>query len=106
MDDAVRATLALMEVDENKLSVRTSYNLSAISFSPLTLVAAIKMQVPGFSVRYAPDFRQKIADSWPDEVDDSRARNDWGWKPQFALWMFVPFLYAQLNFIDNERSFF
>lgn len=85
MADAIRAALELMAAPSEKVKVRTSYNLSALSFSPVELVEEIKKQVPGFSVRYAPDFRQQIADSWPDSVDDSKARRDWGWSPEFSI---------------------
>ena len=97
MDDAIRATLELMEAPLDSVTVRTSYNLSGVSFSPSELVEAIRMQVPGFSVRYAPDFRQKIADSWPDSVDDSKARRDWGWKPRFGLVALVSEMLAQVQ---------
>lgn len=85
MDDAVRATLELMEAPKKNISVRTSYNLSAVSFSPEELSAEIVKVEPGFQVSYAPDFRQAIAESWPGSIDDSRARNDWGWKHRFGL---------------------
>ncbi len=85
MDDAIRATLELMDTEANKIKVRTSYNLAGMSFSPSEIAAAIQAQVPGFKVNYAPDFRQKIADSWPESIDDSAARNDWNWQPRFDL---------------------
>lgn len=85
MDDAIRATLELMEAPANRLTVRTSYNLAGMSFTPAEVAASIQKQVPEFQVDYAPDFRQAIADSWPKSIDDSAARNDWGWKPQFDL---------------------
>ncbi len=85
MDDAVRATLELMEADKEKLSVRTSYNLSAMSFSPRDLFDAIKNRIPEFSITYEPDFRQSIADSWVNSVNDSRAREDWAWKPEYGM---------------------
>ncbi|MGK7390945.1 MAG: NAD-dependent epimerase/dehydratase family protein [Candidatus Cyclobacteriaceae bacterium M2_1C_046] len=85
MDDAVKATIDLMEADTEKIKVRSSYNISAISFSPKEISESIKKHVPDFTITYNPDFRQKIADSWPDSIDDSAARKDWGWKESFDL---------------------
>ncbi len=85
MPDAIRATIELMESPVEKVSVRTSYNLSALSFSPKEIAAEIKTHIPEFSISYAPDYRQQIADSWPASIDDSVARSDWGWKPEFDL---------------------
>jgi nucleoside-diphosphate-sugar epimerase len=85
MPDAIRATIELMEARTNKISVRTSYNVSAMSFSPNEIAAEIRKHMPGFSVSYKPDYRQSIADSWPQSIDDSVARKDWGWKEEFDL---------------------
>ncbi|GAB4022454.1 NAD-dependent epimerase/dehydratase family protein [Spirosoma migulaei] len=85
MDDALRATLELMEAPESQISVRTSYNLAGMSFTPADLTAAIQAYFPAFDTQYKPDFRQAIADSWPKSIDDSVARQDWGWKPAFDL---------------------
>lgn len=85
MPDAIRATIELMEADASKISVRTSYNLSALSFSPKEIAASIKQYLPEFKINYAPDYRQAIANSWPQSIDDSVARNDWGWKEEFDL---------------------
>ncbi len=74
-----------MEAPANKLSVRTSYNVSALSFSPKEIAAEIKKHVPDFTIRYAPDYRQHIADSWPKSIDDSVARADWNWHPEYDL---------------------
>src|SRR5438034_10539673 len=74
MPDAIRATIELMEADAEKISVRTSYNVSGISFSPKEIAAAIEKHVPGFTISYSPDYRQSIADSWPQSIDDSVAR--------------------------------
>lgn len=84
MDDAVRATIQLMEADPQKLTVRTSYNLAAISFSAEELAAQIRKHIP-LEVEYKPDHRQAIADSWPKSIDDGQARSDWGWKHEFGL---------------------
>ncbi len=85
MDDAVRATIELMEAPAAKISVRTAYNLAGISFTPEEIAAEIKKGIPGFRIEYQPDFRQAIADSWPESIDDSVAARDWGWKPAFDL---------------------
>jgi threonine 3-dehydrogenase len=85
MDDAIRATLELMEAPADKINVRTSYNLAGMSFTPAEITESIRKEVPGFQIIYEPDFRQAIADSWPGSIDDSRARADWGWKPAFDL---------------------
>ena len=85
MDDAVRATVELMHADAPSLSVRTSYNVTAMSFTAAELAAEVEKRVDGFSCDFEPDFRQAIADSWPDSIDDSAARRDWGWAPRFDL---------------------
>lgn len=85
MDDAIRATIELMQADANKLTVRTSYNLNALSFSPKELAKEIKKKMPDFKISYNPDFRQAIADTWPASIDDSIAQKDWNWKPEFDL---------------------
>lgn len=85
MPDAIRATIELMEAPASKISVRTSYNLSGMSFSPKEIFAEIKKHVPDFSISYKPDYRQPIADSWPQSIDDAVARKDWGWKEEFNL---------------------
>jgi nucleoside-diphosphate-sugar epimerase len=85
MPDAIRATIELMEAPAAKISVRTSYNVAALSFSPREISAAIRRHMPDFSIQYVPDYRQAIADSWPQSIDDSVARNDWGWKHEFDL---------------------
>lgn len=85
MPDALRATIELMEAPSDKISVRTSYNISGISFSPKEIAASIKKYIPEFSISYEPDYRQAIADSWPQSIDDSVALNDWGWKHEYSL---------------------
>src|SRR5580704_5638162 len=85
MPDAIRATIELMEAPAEKISIRTSYNVAAITFSPREIAQEIKNHIPGFEMSYAPDYRQAIADSWPQSIDDSVARKDWGWKPEFDL---------------------
>lgn len=85
MDDAIRAVIELMETDSKKIKVRSSYNLGALSFTPKTLYESLLPLFPNFEIKYTPDFRQEIAESWPESIDDSSARNDWDWKPQFDL---------------------
>ena len=85
MPDAIRATIELMEADATNISIRTSYNISGMSFSPKEIAAEIKKHIPEFSISYKPDYRQPIADSWPQSIDDSIARKDWNWKEEFTL---------------------
>lgn len=85
MDDAIRATLEIMKANENEIKIRSSYNISAMSFTPKEIAEEIKKHYPAFQINYHPDFRQKIADSWPASIDDTCAREDWGWKNNFNL---------------------
>jgi len=85
MEDAIRATIQIMETPKENIKIRSSYNLSAISFSPKEIANKIQKHIPEFSITYALDFRQKIADSWPASIDDSEARKDWNWQHQFDL---------------------
>ncbi len=85
MDDAIRATIDIMEAPSEKIKIRSSYNLSAVSFSPEELAKSIQKRIPDFEIKYQPDFRQAIADSWPQTIDDSEARSDWGWAHQYDL---------------------
>jgi len=85
MEDAVKATLDIMKANTNDVKIRSSYNLSAISFTPQELAAEIAKQIPEFTISYTPDFRQKIADSWPNSIDDSSARQDWNWNHSYDL---------------------
>ena len=85
MPDAIRSTIELMESPADKISVRTSYNISGMSFSPKEIAAEIKKHIPDFSISYMPDYRQDIANSWPQSIDDSVASADWGWKTEYGL---------------------
>ena len=85
MEDAVNATIQLMEAPAAAIKIRTSYNISGMSFSPKEIYDCIKMHVPNFKISYAPDFRQQIADSWPKSIDDTAAKLDWGWKANYDL---------------------
>ena len=85
MDDAIRATIDLMESPAERVKVRSSYNLAGMSFTPEDMVESIQKHIPEFKISYAPDFRQQIADSWPSSIDDSAAKEQWGWEPRFNL---------------------
>ena len=85
MPDAIKATIDIMQAEPSKIKTRTSYNLAAVSFSPKEIAEEIKKHIPEFECTYEPDFREKIAESWPKVIDDSSARNDWGWKHEFGL---------------------
>ncbi len=85
MPDAIRATLELMEAPAEKVKIRSSYNISGISFNPEEIAASIRKHIPEFTISYQPDFRQAIADSWPQSINDDEARNHWGWKPNFDM---------------------
>ncbi len=85
MEDAIRATLELMDAPKEDINIRTSYNIAGISFSPAEVAAEIRTLYPNFEIKYNPDFRQEIAARWPKSVDDSAASKDWGWKPEFDL---------------------
>ena len=85
MEDAIKATLDLMDAPKEMIKVRSSYNISAMSFCPQEIAESIGRHIPEFSISYEPDFRQAIADTWPRSIDDSSARNDWGWQPEYTL---------------------
>ena len=85
MEDAINATIKIMQADAESIKIRSSYNLAAISFTPTEIANEIKKHIPDFEITYQPDFRQKIADSWPASIDDEFARKDWGWKYEFDL---------------------
>lgn len=97
MPDAIRATMELMEAPADSISVRTSYNISAMSFSPADIGASIKKHIPDFSMQYSPDYRQKIAESWPRSIDDMVARRDWGWKEEYNLDRMTEDMFSNLN---------
>lgn len=97
MDDAIAATIRLMQAPSEALSVRTSYNLGGMSFTPKQLAASIRREIPGFEIDYAPDFRQAIAETWPASIDDSVARKDWG----LAYWYDMDSMTREM--LDNLR---
>ncbi len=98
MDDAIRATLELMNAPSHQVIERTSYNLAGISFTPLQIAAAIRQRIPSFTMDCVPDFRQAIAASWPRSIDDSAAQRDWGWRPRYDLGSMVDAM------LDNLRT--
>ena len=85
MPDAIRATIGIMEADAAKVKIRSSYNLAGMSFTPAQIAKEVEKHVPGFTITYKPDYRQEIADSWPGSIDDSVAREDWGWSLEYYL---------------------
>ena len=97
IDDAIKGTIDLMEAPLSKLTIRTSYNFSAINFTPRELVAEIQKQMSHFTCNYEPDHRQKIADSWPQSIDDATARDDWGWKHEYDLSRLVEVMLLNLK---------
>lgn len=97
MDDAIKATTELMAAPPESLSIRSSYNLSAISFTPKEIFESIKAEIPEFTITYKPDFRQDIADTWPKSMDDSLARKDWNWSHDFDLKKMTSEMLTQLK---------
>jgi threonine 3-dehydrogenase len=97
MSDALDATVRLMEAPAEKISVRTGYNLAGMSFSPKEIYESIRKIIPAFEISYKPDFRQDIAESWPQYIDDSQARSDWGWRPAYALDKMTEEMIAELR---------
>ncbi len=97
MEDAVRATLEITDAPSNLIKVRSSYNIAGVSFNPEQLTQEIKKHMPQFKISYHPDHRQKIANSWPESIDDQIARADWGWQEKYNLEKLV------VNMLDNIR---
>lgn len=97
MPDAIRATLELMNAPKENVKIRSSYNLGGISFTPEQIAAEIKKHIPDFKITYEPDFRQAIADSWPQSIDDSRAQQDWGWKQEYDMQSMTKDMLLHLN---------
>jgi nucleoside-diphosphate-sugar epimerase len=97
IDDAIRATIELMDSPKHKINIRTAYNLAAISFTPDEIYNKILERVTGFKIKYEPDFRQQIAESWSESIDDSHAREDWGWKHEYDLHKMVDEMLTKLQ---------
>jgi len=102
IDDALNAALMLMEATWDKIKIRSSYNLAGLSFTPEELCNAIKKYFPDFQCDYVPDFRQDIAASWPKSIDDSCAREDWGWKPEFGLSRMTEDMVQKLSIVQHS----
>lgn len=97
MDDAIKATIQIMQTPIEQIKIRSSYNLAAMSFTPKQIGEEIQKQYPNFELSYKPDFRQKIADSWPASIDDASARQDWGWKNDFDIQNMTIDMFQNLN---------
>ena len=97
MEDAIHGTIGLMEAPKEKISIRMSYNFSAIQFAPEELAKQIQKLNPQFTCEYRPDQRQAIANSWPRTIDDSQARKDWGWKPSYDILKMTESMYANIK---------
>jgi len=104
MDDAINATVAIMKAPKDSVKIRSSYNLSAISFTPKQIAESIKKHLPDFKISYAPDYRQEIANSWPKNINDSYARQDWKWKHQFNLDAITNEMLLQLDKNYNQPT--
>lgn len=98
MEDAIRGTVDLMEAPSENVKIRSAYNFSGSDFTPEEIATEIKKHLPDFKINYAPDFRQAIADSWPNSIDDSDARNDWGWKVKYDLSSIVKVMLENINY--------
>ena len=104
MDDAIRATIGIMEAPSEQIKIRTSYNLSALSFSPKQIGDEIKSHIKNFKITYSPDNRDRLAESWPHSINDDHARNDWGWRPNFNLSQMVSDIILNLNKIYKKEK--
>lgn len=105
MPDCIKATIDLMQAPIEKLEHHSDFNLAAFSFSPKELATEIKNHIPEFKINYEPDERQKIADSWPKSIDDSAAREEWGWKPEYDLPSMVKDMLDVLREKHNRGEF-
>lgn len=97
MEDAINATIGIMEAPSEQIKIRSSYNLAGVSFTPKQLAEEIRKHIPDFEIDYSPDFRQGLADSWPNSIDDSRARDDWGWKHAFNMEKLVSTMISEIR---------
>jgi nucleoside-diphosphate-sugar epimerase len=104
MEDAIRATIELMQSPKENIKTRTSYNLGSMSLSPVQIYEAIKTKYPSFEIEYNPDFRQGIADNWPNSIDDKEARSDWGWEPKFDLKSMTSIMLEKLEDRYNKTN--
>ena len=97
MDDAIRATIEIMQIPKDNISVRTSYNLASMSLSPIEIATEIQKLYPSFKVEYSTDHRQDIAATWPSEIDDQMARKDWNWQSKYDLNQMTKLMLNQLK---------
>jgi nucleoside-diphosphate-sugar epimerase len=104
IDDAIKATLELMEAPIEAIQIRTSYNLSGVSFSPKEIFESIRLHYPQFKIEYKPDFRQEIANSWPQVIDDQQARTHWGWKPNYDLTAMTKIMIENLEILLSKQK--
>ncbi len=104
MDDAIKATIQIMQADADAIKIRSSYNLAGMSFNPKEISEEIKKHYPNFTIDYAPDFRQKIADSWPASIDDAEARKDWNWKNDYNLETMTVEMFDKLTSIVYSKK--
>ncbi|SIT90196.1 NAD-dependent epimerase/dehydratase family protein [Pontibacter indicus] len=104
MPDALKATLDLMHAPAEQVKIRDSYNLNAMSFSPKEITESIQKFIPDFKITYKPDYRQHIADSWPQSIDDSTAQQDWGWKPSYDLDAMTEDMLLNLKKMKEEQT--
>lgn len=102
MPDAIKATLQIMDAPSAEVKIRSSYNVGAFSFSPKEITQAIQTHIPAFRITYKPDFRQQIADSWPDTIDDTAARTDWHWQPEYSLQTMTNDILVNLKRLKSE----
>lgn len=96
MEDAINATINIMEAPKEQIKIRSSYNLAGTSFTPAEIANAIKAHIPNFTITYKPDFRQGLADSWPNSINDAQARQDWGWKHKYDLNLLVSTMITEI----------
>ena len=104
MSDAIKATIQIMQAPKEHIKIRSSYNLAGISFSPKEIAEEIQNSITNFNISYHPDYRQKIADSWPQSIDDSSAKNDWKWAPTFSLQKMVADMLFNLNISLKNKA--
>jgi nucleoside-diphosphate-sugar epimerase len=97
MEDAINATISLMEAEADKIKIRSSYNLGGISFNPKEIAEELKNHVPGFEITYKPDFRQAIAESWPQSINEDITRKHWGWKHKYDLKEMTKIMYEKIK---------
>ncbi len=103
MPDAIKATIDLMNAPAEKINIRSSYNVAGMSFSPLEIAAAIQKHIPEFECTYKPDYRQKIAESWPESIDDTAARNDWNWRPSYDLHSMTGDMIENISLLNEKK---